>query len=119
MHTADLVMITLFLAGMAAMGVFFSKRNNSTEEYFLGNRAFPGWAVGLSMLGTSISSVTFLALPAAAFVLDYRQLVPNLTLPAVALLAAWITIPFFRLQLCAAAAVPAVDRALSRIDPAG
>lgn len=93
---ADLFILLLFLAGMAAMGVFFSKRNNSTEEYFLGNRAFPGWAVGLSMLGTSISSVTFLALPAAAFVLDYRQLVPNLTLPAVALLAAWIIIPFFR-----------------------
>lgn len=96
MRIADLVMIILFLAGMAGMGVYFARRSRSTEAYFLGNRSFPGWAIGLSMLGTSISSVTFLALPAAAFVLDYRQLVPNLSMPVVALLAMWLIIPFFR-----------------------
>jgi SSS family solute:Na+ symporter len=78
------------------MGIHFARKNKSTEEYFLGNRAFPGWAVGLSMLGTSISSVTFLALPAAAYVLDYRNIVPNITLPFVAVVAIIIFIPFFR-----------------------
>lgn len=93
---ADLFILLLFLAGMAAMGVFFSKRNNSTEEYFLGGRKIPGWALGLSMVGTSISSITFLALPAAAYVLDYRQLTPNLFMPVAALVACWLFIPFFR-----------------------
>ncbi|MCA9087320.1 MAG: sodium:solute symporter [Planctomycetaceae bacterium] len=92
----DLVVITLYLLGMAGVGAWFSQRNNSTEEYFVGNRSFPGWAIGLSMLGTSISSVTFLAFPAAAYVLDWRQLVSNLMLPAVAVLAIVIFIPFFR-----------------------
>ena len=95
-RAADLAAVLVFLAGMAAVGIYFAKRNNSTEEYFLGNRSFPGWAVGLSMLGTSISSVTFLALPAAAFVLDYRQLVPNMMLPVIAVMAIVIFIPFFR-----------------------
>ena len=79
-RTSDLIALILFLAGMAGMGLYFARKNNSTEEYFLGNRSFPGWAVGLSMLGTSISSVTFLALPAAAYVLDYRQAVSNLAM---------------------------------------
>lgn len=92
----DLVVITTYLLGMAAVGVWFSKRNKSTEEYFLGGRSFPGWAIGLSMLGTSISSVTFLAFPAAAYKLDWRQLVSNLMLPAVAVLAVVVFIPFFR-----------------------
>ena len=48
----NLSVVIVFLLGMAGMGIYFLKRNNSTEEYFLGNRAFPGWAVGLSMLGT-------------------------------------------------------------------
>ena len=74
----DLVAIILFLAGMAGMGLWFVRRNTSTEAYFLGNRSFPGWAIGISMLGTSISSVTFLAIPAAAYVLDYRQAVIDL-----------------------------------------
>ncbi len=48
------------------------------------------------MLGTIVSSATFLALPAAAYVLDWRQLTVNLTLPFVAILAMVIFIPFFR-----------------------
>ena len=92
----DLVAIILFLAGMAGMGLWFARRNTSTEAYFLGNRSFPGWAVGISMLGTSISSVTFLAIPAAAYVLDYRQAVTNLALPFVAVIALIFFIPLFR-----------------------
>lgn len=96
MRIADLAVLALFLLSMAGMGLYFARKNRDTEAYFLGNRSFPGWAVGISMLGTSISSVTFLALPAAAFVLDYRQLTPNLTMPVAAVIAAVFFIPFFR-----------------------
>ncbi len=92
----DIAIIILYLAGMAGLGMWFSKRNTTTEQYFLGDRSFPGWAIGLSMLGTSISSVTFLAFPAAAYTLDWRQLISNLTLPLVAVLAIVVFIPFFR-----------------------
>lgn len=92
----DLIVIGMYLLGMAGVGAYFSRRNNSTEEYFLGGRSFPGWAIGISMLGTSISSVTFLAFPANAYVLDWRQLVSNLMLPFVAVMAIIIIIPFFR-----------------------
>jgi len=89
-------MVAIYLLGMLAAGLWFSRRNYSTEKYFLGGRSFPGWVIGLSMLGTSISSVTFLAFPAAAFVLDWRQLVPNLMLPFIAVIAIIVFIPFFR-----------------------
>src|SRR5690606_29405812 len=81
---------------MAAMGIYFARRNNTTEDYFLGNRSIPSWAIGLSMLGTSISSVTFLALPAAAYILDYRSIIPNLMLPVAGVLAILFFIPLFR-----------------------
>jgi SSS family solute:Na+ symporter len=92
----DAIALTTSLVGMLAVGLYFSRRNTSTEEYFVGSRSFPGWAIGLSMLGTSISSVTFLAFPAAAYKLDWRQFVSNLMLPAVAVLAIVMFIPFFR-----------------------
>src|SRR5436190_23857841 len=83
----DLAVIGAYLALIAGLGVYFSTRRVTTERYFVGNRSFPGWAIGLSMFATSISSVTFLAFPAAALALDWRQVVPNLTLPLVALAA--------------------------------
>ena len=98
MHTGllNLVFVVVFLALMAGMGVYFARRNKDTEAYFLGGRKVPGWALGISMVGNAISSITFLALPAAAFALDWRQLTPNLFMPLAALLACWLFIPFFR-----------------------
>ena len=92
----DAVCLVIYLLGMVAMALYFSRRNTSTEEYFVGSRSFPGWAIGISMLGTTVSSVSFLAFPAAAYSLDWRLLVPNLCLPLVAVLAILVFIPFFR-----------------------
>lgn len=96
MKLADLVVIIIYLIGTAAIGLYFSRRNGSTEEYFLGGRNIPGWAVGLSMIGTSISSITFLALPAAAFALDWRQGAPYLVFPIICAFAVIFFIPIFR-----------------------
>jgi solute:Na+ symporter, SSS family len=95
-RTGDAVVLIGYLVAMAAIGVYFARKQKTAEGYFVGNRAFPGWAVGLSMFATSISSVTFLAFPGAAFILDWRQVVQNLTLPLIAVLAILVFIPFFR-----------------------
>lgn len=86
----------LYLLSIIAIAVYFWRRNADTEEYFVGNRSFSGWIVGLSMLGTIVSSSTFLALPAAAYALDWRQLSVNFALPLVAVLAVLVFIPLFR-----------------------
>lgn len=92
----DAIAVALYLLGILVLGVVSARKSATAENYFVGRRNFPGWLVGLSMLGSIISSTTFLALPAAAYVLDWRQLTVNLTVPAVAILAVVIFIPFFR-----------------------
>ncbi len=92
----DLVVVAAYLLAMAGMGVYFSRKNRDTEGYFLGKRRIPGWAIGLSMLSTSISSITFLALPAAAYVKDYRLIVPNLMMPVAAVFVVLIFVPLYR-----------------------
>ena len=87
------------LTGLILIAVYFARRNRSTEDYFVGGRSFAGWAVGLSMLGTIVSSNTFLALPAAAYALDWRQLSVNFALPLVAIVALLVFIPLFRYGL--------------------
>ncbi len=92
----DAAAVIAYLAGMLVLGWVSARRSATAENYFVGHRDFPGWLVGLSMLGSIISSTTFLALPAAAFVLDWRQLTVNLMVPFVAVVAVVIFIPFFR-----------------------
>jgi SSS family solute:Na+ symporter len=95
-HSLDVVVLIFYFMGIGAMGYYFSRRPKSTANYFLGSNHLPAWAIGLSMVATSISSVTFIALPAAAFALDWRQMVPNFTNPLIAFFAIWLLVPFFR-----------------------
>ncbi|WP_414661477.1 sodium:solute symporter family transporter [Horticoccus sp. 23ND18S-11] len=92
----DAIAIAAYLVGMLTLGFISARRSATAEHYFVGHRDFPGWVIGLSMLGSIISSTTFLALPAAAYVLDWRQLTVNLMVPIVAVVAIVIFIPFFR-----------------------
>lgn len=96
LHTADVIVLGGYLFAMAGMGIWFSRENVSTEEYFLGGRSFRGWIIGLSMVGTSISSVTFLAYPADAYKTAYLRFLPNLMLPIAVIVAARVFLPFFR-----------------------
>lgn len=96
LHSLDLAIIVVYFLAMIGIGVAFSKKARTTEGYFLGDHSAPSWVLGLSMIAAKISSVTFLALPAAAFALDWRLFVPNLAIIPVALLAVWILVPFFR-----------------------
>lgn len=92
----DLIVILLYFLGVSAAGIYFARRNKSTEEYFLGNRSFPGWAIGISMLGTGISSISFVAYPGDAYKTAWLRMVPNFTYPIGMLFAAYVFLPFFR-----------------------
>jgi len=96
LENLDIVTLVAYLLGMAAIGVYFSRRNNSTEEYFVGGRSISGWVIGLSLVGTSISSITFLAYPADAFKTGWLRYLPNLMLPLAVVIAAYVFLPFFR-----------------------
>jgi len=96
LHWLDGALLLAYLAGMAAMGLYFARRNRDTEEYFVGSRRFSGLAIGLSMVGTAISSVTFISMPADSFKTYWLRFLPYVFVPVAAFLAAWLVIPFFR-----------------------
>lgn len=92
----DVVVLAGYMLAMMGMGLYFSRRNSNTEEYFVGGRSFAGWVVGLSLVGTSISSVTFLAFPADAYKTAWLRFLPNLGLPVAVLFAAIFFLPIYR-----------------------
>ncbi len=96
LHWLDITALIIYLGILVAMGIYFSRKNTSTEEYFVGGRSFSGWVIGLSLVGTSISSVTFLAFPADAFKTAWLRILPGFTLPLVIIIAAYIFLPFYR-----------------------
>jgi SSS family solute:Na+ symporter len=92
----DLTALIAYLLLVMGIGIYFSKKNTNTEEYFVGGRSFSGWVIGLSLVGTSISSITFLAYPADAYKTAWMRYLPNLMLPIAVIIAAYVFLPFFR-----------------------
>ncbi|MDR2673615.1 MAG: sodium transporter [Opitutaceae bacterium] len=94
--TADILVLVLYFLSQIAIGLYAGRKNRSTEHYFLAGKSFSGLVIGISFIGSVISSSTFLATPADAFKTAWLRFVPNFAFPVVVLLAAWLFIPFFR-----------------------
>jgi len=92
----DLVVIAIYFVAVAAIGFWCARRQKSTEAYFVARRSIPGWAMGLSVFATIISSITFIAYPGASFKGNWNQLVPGFMAVGVLLVLGTVLIGFFR-----------------------
>jgi SSS family solute:Na+ symporter len=94
----DLLVLGAYLVGITGYGCWFYLRNRESEHFMSAGRSLPGWAVGLSIFGSYVSSISFLAVPGRAFAGNWSGYVSFFALP----LAVWITcrwfVPFYRRQ---------------------
>jgi solute:Na+ symporter, SSS family len=92
----DTIVLVVYFAAMAGIGVYFARRNKTTEGYFVGDRNFPGWLIGFSIFATSISSMTFIGFPADGYKTAWYRMTPNFALPIAVIIATTFFLPFFR-----------------------
>jgi SSS family solute:Na+ symporter len=92
----DVAVIAIYMIALVSVGLRFSRRQTSTDRYFTAKRSVPAWAMGVSLLATLISSVTFIAYPGSAYADQWSNLVPGFMVVAVLALVGLVMIPFFR-----------------------
>ncbi|HEY4324847.1 MAG TPA: sodium:solute symporter [Mucilaginibacter sp.] len=92
----DLVIIVSYLGAMLLVGFYFSRKNKSADQFTRASGKIPGWAVGMSIYATFLSSNTFLGVPGKTFGANWNVFVFSLSMP----LAAWVGskyfVPFYR-----------------------
>ena len=92
----DWLVVGVYFATIVFIGIYFSKRQKTTDKYYTGGRSMPAWAVGMSILATLISSITFLAYPGAGYGGSWILLVQGLMVPIVLVALIWIIVPLYR-----------------------
>ena len=92
----DLFVLLVYLAGMVALGCWFVRRSRNTEGFMAAGRSLPGWAVGLSIFGTYVSSISFLANPGKSYDGNWNPFIFSLSLPLAAWVAARYFVPYYR-----------------------
>ncbi len=96
LHGPDLAVLVGYLILIAALGAWFSRRGGDSDEFMAAGRAMPGWAVGLSMFGSYVSSISFLANTGKAYATNWNALAFSLTTPIAAAIAVRWFMPFYR-----------------------
>ncbi|ADB42545.1 sodium:solute symporter [Spirosoma linguale] len=92
----DLAVIAAYLVAMVLVGVYFSRKNKNADQFTKASGLIPGWATGLSIYATFLSSNTFLGVPGKAFGGNWNSFVFSLSMPLAAYMASRFFVPFYR-----------------------
>ena len=87
----DTVVLVAYLIGVAIFGSWFVSRNRDTKGFMAAGGSMAGWAVGLSIFGTFLSSNTFIGAPGQSYGGNWNFFVFSLGMP----LATWISVKYF------------------------
>ena len=99
---ANAIVLVVYLVGTLGAALWVARRRRQAsaaragEEYFLAGRSLSGWQLGLSLIATTMSSVTFLGYPATSFKTNWLLLNKDFALPFVCAVAAVWVVPYYR-----------------------
>jgi solute:Na+ symporter, SSS family len=66
-HPLDLTIVIAYLLGVTLLGLRFRQQQTTLNDYFLGGRSAPWWALALSIVATETSTLTIIGTPAIAY----------------------------------------------------
>ena len=95
-HPVNWAVMGGYFCGLAVMGGWFMRKKKSADDYFKGGGRIPWWAAGISIFAAMFSSITFLAVPALAYMSDWRYAPKCACIALIPPLVIGCYLPFFR-----------------------
>jgi solute:Na+ symporter, SSS family len=95
-HPLDLLILVAYLALMAGMGVYFSRRQTGLESYFVSRGSFGWLPVGLSLMAALNSGLDYLMQPSSTIRYGAMLLVGPLSWFFLYPWVVRVTLPFYR-----------------------
>lgn len=85
---SNLTILLGYMALLIVLGAIISLKTTTPSSFMLGSRSFPGWLLAFSIIGTTVSSMAFLAFPAKGYRLDFTVIIALCLAEFLALLCA-------------------------------
>jgi SSS family solute:Na+ symporter len=96
LHFLDYVVLGLYGLGIAILSWVVSKKQKTTDDYFVAGRSMPAWAVAMALMAALISSNTVIGHPATVYQKGMILLLGNASLLFVLIFVARYIVPFYR-----------------------
>jgi SSS family solute:Na+ symporter len=95
LSTLDWSVLAVYLVAIIAFGIWSGRGNTKIDDFFLAGRQMRWWAVGLSVMATQISAITFIGTTGQAYTDGMRFLVVYFGLPFAMVILCVTLVPFF------------------------
>ncbi|MDH3349970.1 MAG: sodium transporter, partial [Gammaproteobacteria bacterium] len=99
--TLNWTILLVYILGNLVLGFFLSKRVHTAQDYYLGQRTTPWWAIGVSVIATYIGALTFLGGPAWSYVDGFSVIFIHINYPIAIFIVITLFLPFFYNSGCA------------------
>ena len=84
-----------YVIGTLFLGVFLSRRIKTADNYYLGDRSIPWWAIGISVVATYFGALTFLGGPAWSYNDGFSVIFIHVNYPITIFIVITVFLPFF------------------------
>jgi len=64
MNYLDWIVIAVYIGFLIGLSAYLSRRQRNMEDYYLGGRTIPWWAIGVSTMATQLGAISFISAPA-------------------------------------------------------
>ncbi|MDB5336186.1 MAG: sglT 2 [Planctomycetaceae bacterium] len=99
----DYAVIVLYMLSTFGIAVWFGRKQETTDDFFIGSRRMPWFAVGLSILATLFSTLSYLGSPGEMIKHGIGLFIGYLAIPFSMTVVFFLWIPFFmRLRVTSA-----------------
>ncbi|MGB3182027.1 MAG: sodium:solute symporter [Cyclobacteriaceae bacterium] len=100
MSTLDWIILFGTLLFIVSYGVYKTRGSRNIEGYFLGDKSMPWWTMGLSIMATQASAITFLSTPGQAYEDGMRFVQFYFGLPLAMIILSVFVVPiYYRLKV--------------------
>jgi len=94
--TIDIAILLLYSCVLIGMGVYYSRKCRTAEQFMVADRTIPAWAAGLAVMSAYTSSISYIATPGKAFDSNWHPIIFALCILPVAWLACKYAVPYYR-----------------------
>lgn len=94
--TIDIAILLLYSCVLIGMGVYYSRKCRTAEQFMVADRTIPAWAAGLAVMSAYTSSISYIATPGKAFDSNWHPIIFALCIFPVAWLVCKYVVPYYR-----------------------
>lgn len=91
----DWTIVSVYLVGNLYLGYLLSKKVSTAEDFYVGRKSTPWWAIGISVVATYVSALTFMGAPAWSYKEGMSVMAIHLNYPLVIVVVITFFLPFF------------------------